>query len=101
MNGSGVGAILGLLGALGLLLVIGRLPYRRRLLAPRVEGYLGNPTSMPSSAGAGSRTTASAFLTRAVASGAGWLDQLVGGHGSVRRRLDQLGAGSTEEFRIA
>ena len=99
MSGGLAGALLGLTAALGLLLVVARLPFRRRSFAARVEPYLGlgGPRRVR---GDGQRST-TGRLADAKALAAGWLDQLLGGDASVRRRLDQLGGGSSEEFRIS
>ncbi len=98
MTGAAMGALLGLLGAVGLLLVAVRVPIRRRSLRSRVEPYLGATAGAWRSAGARSRAQR---LDDGMARSAALLDRLVGGDASVRRRLDQLGGGTTEEFRIA
>lgn len=94
------GALCGLIGVLGLLLVAHRLPLRRASLLIRVEPYLG--TVLPGRSLGPSRSRS---LTGSLAEVSRWgadrLDGLLGGDASVQRRLRQLGGGSTQEFRIS
>jgi len=77
---SGLGAAVGLLGGLGLVLVLARLPWSRRLdLADRVGPYLGE--APPPAAGAAKRLLAAAAATLG-----GWL----GSTSAVRARLHVL-----------
>ena len=104
------GSWLGLAGGVGLLLVLARVPWRRRVrLEDRVLPYLrdltapsvrrparsvaatGGPLGL--SAGLGALWTATTWLAQR-------LDTALGGAGSVRRRQDLLGAGSVEGFRF-
>ena len=105
-----LGAILGLLAGTGLLLaVFGSPPLRPVRLADRIapylaeapapSGLLGRPRARrPDGSAAG---TLRRLLAPAGAYSVRWLDRLVGGSGSVRRRLGGLGStSSVEEFRI-
>jgi tight adherence protein C len=95
------GAALGLLGGLGLVVVVRRVPIARRpTLEDRVAPYLRDAASDPWLRGRfgppGSVGATSAFARGAVDR----LDRWVGGGASVRRRLDQLGdSRSLEQFR--
>ena len=101
MSGSAAGAILGLLAAAGALLVASRVPLRRRTFAARVEPYLDRPRFVGGRGRPAATQTRTDRLADLAALGAGWLDRLVGGDASVSRRLDQLGGGTSEEFRIS
>jgi tight adherence protein C len=102
-----LGAGLGLLAALGVLLAVRAAPPMRPVrLADRIAPYLGD-TPPPSKLLARPSATSAPFavarrlfgpvLTEAVT----LLDRLVGGSTSVRRRLSGLGARMTlEEFRV-
>jgi tight adherence protein C len=92
MNGW-LGALLGLVGGLGLLLAVHSSPPMRPIrLSDRIAPYLADAPAP------------STLLTRAAASAVRWLDRLVGGADSVRRRLGGLGRSGSridvEEFRI-
>ncbi|MFL6164220.1 MAG: type II secretion system F family protein [Jatrophihabitantaceae bacterium] len=101
-----LGAILGLgLGAGLLLVTLGSPPVRRIGLADRIAPYLADapaPSGLLDQPGAGSSL---GMLRRLLGPATGravrWLDRLVGGSDSVRRRLGGLGStGTVEEFRI-
>ncbi len=122
-----MGALLGLLLALGLLLVVARLPWLRRpaldeRLAPYVRdaappsrllddptsgwsGRSGRPTRSPRRVGgvAGGWTSpgplapVERLLEPVMADAVAWVERALGGSASVRRRLDQLGPGRTLE----
>lgn len=107
MNGAWVGAGLGLVAALGVIVAVRATPPMRPIrLVDRLAPYLAD-TPPPSKLLARPSATAAPFavvrrlfgpvLGEAVA----FLDRLVGGSASVRRRLRGLGAGTTvEEFRV-
>lgn len=107
MTGWLLGALLGLLGASGVLIAVRAAPPMRPIrLADRVAPYLGD-TPPPSKLLDRPSATSTPFdvarrifgpvLGDLVAA----LDRLVGGSTSVRRRLGGLGAGGTvEEFRV-
>jgi len=103
-----VGAWLGLAAASGLLLVLARLPWLHPVrLQDRVLPYLrdlpaGGATGRVRLAGPSSQDRGRTFgdlLARCRADLAGRLDRALGGAATIRRRLDQLGGGSVEEFR--
>jgi tight adherence protein C len=103
--GSGVGAWLGAVGGFGTLLVARRLPWRRRpSFDERVAPYLRD-TALPSRLLAPllmrPRTTRVSKLSEQLLRPlAGRLDRAVGGAGSIRARLDQLGVGTVEQIRL-
>ncbi len=110
------GALLGLLGGLGCLVVAGRIrviraprlqarvaPYVRdraqgsRLLEPAPAGWRGGaPRPSSGSATAWLSVLAHAALTQGVRR----LDSVLGGRASLRRRIELLGEGSVEQVRI-
>lgn len=102
-----LGALLGLLAALGLLLAVWSSPPMRPIrLADRIAPYLAEPPA-PSTLLARPGSVAVPFVVARRLLGpltgdaVRWLDRLVGGTASVRRRLDGLGTGAgVEEFRI-
>ncbi len=91
------GALLGLAGGAGLLLVLRGLPLGRNPdLADRVGPYLGDAAAAPR-AGGGAIRAARSLPGRAVP----LLDRVLGGAPSVRRRLAQAGRDTTlERFRL-
>jgi tight adherence protein C len=97
------GGWLGLLAAVGALLVVARLPLLRRpSVGDRVLPYLRDlPAYAPDRVGPTSQpragTTAWLAATRELL--ADRLDRLVGGTDAVRRRLDQCGGGTVADFR--
>ncbi|MGH8960093.1 MAG: type II secretion system F family protein [Jatrophihabitantaceae bacterium] len=102
-----IGALLGLLGAAGVLLAVRAAPPLRPVrLADRVAPYLGDtppPSRLlaePSASGtpfAVARRLFGPLLSEAV----GVLERVVGGRGSVRRRLNSLGSSlGVDEFRV-
>lgn len=100
------GAVLGLAGGGGLALVAARLPVARRpTLEDRLAPYLRD-TPRPSRllarpAALTPFPTLERIVRPVVADAVQVLDRWVGGGASVRRRLDQLGHGTTvEEFRV-
>lgn len=103
---SALGGILGLLSGLGLLLAVSRVPaLRRPRLDDRLAPYLRD-SPRPSRLLAGVRTvtplpTLERILAPVLADGVRLLERLLGGGGSVRRRLERAGRGQTvEEFRV-
>ena len=100
------GALIGLVGGTGLLLVLAGVPPGRRpdlvaRLAPYVRdavprsALLGTPTS-----GNGVLAAVERFFGPLLGDAAGRLERAVGGGASVRRRLERLGRGGTvEQFR--
>jgi tight adherence protein C len=104
MSMSGAGAALGLVGALGLLLVCARaMAYRRPSLELRLAPYLRDVPAAahfrPAAPSAGQpvlRTLLGPPIQRA----AGGLERVLGGASSVRRRLDRAGSPSSlQQFR--
>jgi tight adherence protein C len=99
-----LGALLGLVAALGLLLVLTRVPLvRRPRLDDRLAPYLRD-TAPPSRLLTRGPVTPFPTLERlfgpVLADGAALLERALGGGASVRRRLEQAGASLTlEEFR--
>ncbi|MGH3503025.1 MAG: type II secretion system F family protein [Nocardioidaceae bacterium] len=103
-----VGASLGGLATVGLLLVVSRLlASRRPSLESRVAPYIKDvPTAVASwEPRQRSDTAAGAFtalLAPAVQRGAARLQRLLGGRASVQRRLDRAGSALTvEQFRVS
>jgi tight adherence protein C len=107
MSGWLCGALLGLMIAVGLLAVVYAAPPMRPIkLADRIAPYLGDaPAPSRLLVGSNSEPTllgvARKLLGPVITDAVRWLDRLVGGSASVRRRLGGLGrAGEVEEFRI-
>lgn len=100
MSGALTGAGVGLLAGAGLLTVGLRLPvFRRTTLADRMAPYLRDqprPSALLATQGAPS-STLGRLAAPLVADLGGFLDRLVGGGPSVRRRLAALGADLTVE----
>lgn len=103
---SSVGAVLGLIGGVGLWLVLVRLPWLRRpTLDARLAPYVGRirPSRLlplPVPAGSGPLRTVERLLAPVMADAVRWVERLTGGPGTLHRRLDQLGAGtSVDQFR--
>jgi tight adherence protein C len=102
---SPVGSLLGLGGGIGVWLVLVRLPWSRRpTLDDRLAPYVGplRPSRLlvSSTPGAGPLRTIERLLTPVLADATRWVEQLTGGPGTVRRRLEQLGGTSSlEQFR--
>ena len=101
------GAVLGLALSLGVLLAVRAAPPMRPVrLADRIAPYLGDaaPSSRllaRPSAGAAPFAVARRLFGPTLSEAVTWLDRLVGGTASVRRRLAGLGSDATvEEFRI-
>jgi tight adherence protein C len=101
-----LGALLGLLFGAGLLLgVLGSPPLRPIRLADRIAPYLAEAPAPSRLLGRTNGTPDVSALRRllgpAISRSVRWLDRLVGGSESVRRRLGGLGSAHTvEEFRI-
>lgn len=104
MSPAAIGALLGLLGGGGLLLaILASPPLRRPSLSDRVAPYLRDTTE-PSHLVGDAAATPSGALRRITAplvtDAVRFLDRLVGGSASVRRRLAALGSPMTvEQFR--
>jgi tight adherence protein C len=102
-----VGALLGLLGASGVVLAVRAAPPMRPIrLSDRIAPYLGDTTA-PSKLLARPSASSTPFAVArrlfgpVLADAVRFLDRLVGGAASVRRRLRGLGNGLTvEDFRI-
>jgi len=107
MTGIVLGAFLGLLFAGGVLLAVRAAPPMRPIrLADRIAPYLGD-TPPPSKLLARPTATSAPFAVvrrlfgPAIGDAVSFLDRVVGGSASVRRRLGGLGSGGTvDEFRI-
>jgi tight adherence protein C len=100
---SGLGAVIGLAGGLGVVLFVARLPWLRRpTLDRRLAPYLRDtaPSRLLSSPGSGLLSPLERLAAPFVAEATRWVERVSGGPGTVRRRLDQLGPGRTvEQFR--
>ncbi len=100
------GALLGLGLALGALTTIFGLPKLRAVrLSDRISPYLTEvvaPSGLMASAGSGTRSQSlRALFGPGLRAAVRWLDRLIGGSESVRRRLGGLGSATTvEEFRV-
>lgn len=107
MTAAILGGFLGLVFAAGVLLAVRAAPPMRPVrLADRVAPYLGD-TPPPSKLLARPTATSASFAVvrrlfgPAIGDAVGFLDRIVGGSASVRRRLGGLGSGGTvEEFRV-
>lgn len=106
MNPSAVGAGLGLGVGLGAWLLLSGVPWRRaptldQRLAPYLRGV--RPNGGPVAAGTGQRNplyVVERLFGPLMMDAVRWVERVSGGTGSVRRRLDQLGAQrSLEQFR--
>jgi tight adherence protein C len=103
--GPALGALCGLLGGLGAVLVLVRLPrWRRPTLDDRLAPYLRDaaPASrlLRQDRATGPLRTLELLLAPVMADAIGLAERISGGAGTVRRRLDQLGPGrSVEQFR--
>jgi tight adherence protein C len=107
MTGWLLGGILGLVAAVGIIIAVRAAPPMRPIrLGDRIAPYLGDapvpsrllsrPSATPAPFGVARR-----LLGPATADAVTWLDRLVGGSASVRRRLGGLGdVSGVEEFRI-
>ncbi len=103
---SAQGALLGLLAGSGLVLIRARLPRARRptledRLAPYVRDVAPPSRLLPGAAVARSPLRVlERLLSPVMADAVRGVERLTGGPGSVRRRLEELGTGSTaEQFR--
>jgi len=102
-----VGALLGLVAGLGLVLVLARLPWLRRPgLDDRLAPYVRDaapPSRLLAVAGhrprgpSGPLGTVERLLAPVMSDAVAWVERALGGSASVRRRLDQLGPGRTAE----
>jgi tight adherence protein C len=107
VSGGLVGALLGIAIAGGLLLAVRAAPPMRPIrLHDRVAPYLGD-APMPSRLLARPGATAAPFIVvrrlfgPVLADGVAFIDRIIGGAPSVRRRLGGLGSDTTvEEFRV-
>ncbi|MGI8761043.1 MAG: type II secretion system F family protein [Jatrophihabitantaceae bacterium] len=107
MSGGLLGGVLGLLAGAGVLLAVRAAPPMRPVrLADRIGPYLGD-TPVPSKLLAQPSATSAPFAVARrlfgplLGEAVGLLDRLVGGSGSVRRRLRGVGSALTvEEFRL-
>jgi tight adherence protein C len=100
------GALLGLAGGIGIWLVLVRLPWLRRpTLDARLAPYLGRqrPSRLlppDPSTSTGPLRILERLLAPVMADASRWVERVTGGPGTVHRRLDQLGTGTTvEQFR--
>jgi tight adherence protein C len=100
------GMLLGLVAAVGLVLVVSYAPpFRSVRLVDRLAPYV-HDTPPPSrllgtATEPGLLTAVRRVFGPAVADGARLVDRVLGGRAAVRRRLDALGAGATvEDFRV-
>jgi tight adherence protein C len=103
---SPIGALLGLAVGLGVWLVVVRVPWLRRptldqRLAPYVRDAPASrllPPDTPTETGP--LRTVERLLAPVMTDAVRWVERISGGPGTVRRRLDQLGGGTTvEQFR--
>ena len=106
MTATAIGALLGLVAAVGVsVAVTGLPPLRRPRLDDRLAPYLRD-TPSPSRLLADSRVltpfpTVERLLAPVLRDMAGFVDRAIGGSASVRRRLDQAGSAMTvEQFRL-
>lgn len=103
MTASLWGAWLGALGGPGILLVLRRIPMRRRPpLDLRIAPYVRD-TALPSRLLAGTPTAGSTLgvvRDRVLRRSVPRLDRALGGAASIRSRLAQLGEGSVEQVRV-
>jgi tight adherence protein C len=101
---SPLGALVGFVAAVGLLVVVSRLPWRRTpTLEQRLAPYLRDAVP-PQRRAAWSATSPlgviERLLTPVMSSGVRWAERVSGGPGTARRRLDQLGSSMTvDQFR--
>ncbi|MFP5346168.1 MAG: type II secretion system F family protein [Actinomycetes bacterium] len=100
------GALLGLVLGLGLWLTLVRLPFLRRpTLDDRLAPYVRDaaPASRllrPSPSAPSPFAVVERMLAPVMTDAARWVERITGGPGTVRRRLEQLGRGTTvEQFR--
>lgn len=107
MTGAWLGASLGLTFAVGVIMAVRAAPPMRPVrLVDRIAPYLGDAPTPSRLLDRPSGPEAPFGVVRrllgpAVSEGVRWIDRLVGGSESVRRRLGGLGASTTlEEFRI-
>jgi tight adherence protein C len=101
---SPVGGLLGLVAAVGVLLVVSRLPWRRTpSLEQRLAPYLRDvaPAQRRAAWSAASPLgVIERLLSPVMASGMRWAERISGGPGTTRRRLDQLGSPmAVDQFR--
>ena len=105
MTGTVLGAVVGALFGLGLLLVLTALLSRRRaVFEARVLPYLRDlpaPSGSPAAGPAPSTSAAVGVVGPWLRAAAGLTDRVLGGSGSVRRRLDRAGLAMTvHDFRV-
>ncbi|MDQ1288623.1 MAG: type secretion system family protein [Actinomycetota bacterium] len=97
------GALLGLVGGLGLWLVVVRLPpFRRSTLDARLAPYVrdAGPSRPARPDRSGPLATVERLLVLLTADLVRWVERTTGGPGTLRRRLDQCGGSTTvEQFR--
>ncbi len=96
------GGLLGLTTGLGVLLVRARLlAIRRPQLSARVLPYLRDLPQFAGVAGASPAPAVRGVLGPLLQMGAGWVERVLGGTASVRRRLERAGLDLTvHEFRV-
>ena len=104
MTASLVGAWLGAVAGLGLLLILRGLPVRRRpALDQRIAPYIRDvsaPSRLLAPVSPMSGSLLALLRDRVVARAVRRLDTVLGGTASIRSRLDELGEGSVEQVRI-
>jgi tight adherence protein C len=109
VTGAAAGALLGLVGGLGLVVVVFRSPRARRIrLSDRLDPYLADTPSpsrllaeRPRAIGAGAFGALGALARPFVADAARRLDRFLGGRAALARRLALAGGRtSIEDFRV-
>lgn len=94
-----VGGVTGAMLGVGLWLVLAGVPWRRTVdLIERLEPYLADVTGPRRPAVR--RSVVERLLAPVMADAVRWVERVTGGPGTIRRRLEQAGAGTTlDQFR--